>query len=64
MPRPPHNRTETPVSPLTVTVEVDRDSLVRLRPAAARRATTPARLIGDLLQIIATDGLVDAVMDD
>jgi hypothetical protein len=57
----PHTRSEA-ISPLTTPVEIDREILVRLRPAAARRDTTIPRLIGDLLEAIAENNLADAVL--
>jgi hypothetical protein len=48
----------------TVPVPLDRDLLVRLRPEAARRNVSVARLIHDLLEVIATDRLAGAVLDD
>ena len=35
-----------------------------LRPHAARRATTVDQLIRDLIEIVARDDMVDAVLDD
>jgi hypothetical protein len=47
-----------------MTVEVGHDLVVRLRPEAARRDLPVKTLIGDLLDVIATDALVTAVLDD
>jgi hypothetical protein len=60
--RPPHNVTETPVSPLTTPIEVDREVLARLRPEAARRDTTVGDLIASLLDVIAADHLTTAIL--
>jgi hypothetical protein len=49
---------------LTVEIEVDREVVVRLRPAAAKRDMPVTRLIHDLLDVIAADQLVTAVLDD
>lgn len=37
---------------------------VALRPHAARRATTVDQLIRDIVEIVARDDMVDAVLDD
>jgi hypothetical protein len=47
-----------------MTVEVGHDLVVRLRPEAARRDLPVKTLIGDLLDVIAPDALVTAVLDD
>jgi hypothetical protein len=47
-----------------VAIEFEKNLLTRLRPEAAKRATTVPRLIHDLLDVIATDRLVTAVLDD
>ena len=44
-------------------VEVDHALVVRLRPEAARRDMPVVRLIHDLLDTIARDGLTAAVLD-
>jgi hypothetical protein len=44
-------------------VEVDHALVVRLRPEAARRDVPVVRLIHDLLDTIARDGLTAAVLD-
>ena len=48
--------------PATV-VEIAHEVVVSLRREARRRDTTVERLARDLLDIIATDGLVGAVLD-
>jgi hypothetical protein len=35
-----------------------------LRPAAAKRDTTVTRLITDIVEVVATDNLTSAVLDD
>jgi hypothetical protein len=45
-------------------VEIAHEVVVSLRREARRRDTTVERLARDLLDIIATDGLVGAVLDD
>jgi len=45
-------------------IEVDREILVRLRPEAARRNVSVAFLIRDLLDVIVTDNLTGAILDD
>jgi hypothetical protein len=52
-------------SPLTTTLslQVDRKTLLYLRQEAAARDTTVACLIIDLLDVVATDKLVGAVLD-
>jgi hypothetical protein len=47
----------------TEAVAIDRALILALRPEAARRDTTVPRLINDLLDVIANDGLVGAVLD-
>jgi hypothetical protein len=47
-----------------VAVELNRDLLMRLRPAAAHRNTTVPQLVRDLLEVVAADRLVDAILDD
>jgi hypothetical protein len=49
---------------LTTSVQIDREVLAQLRPAAVKRPTTPSRSAADLLAIIAKDGLADAILDD
>ena len=51
---------------MTVTVAVELEHLVavRLRRAAAVRDVPVKRLINNLLDTIATDHLIDAVLDD
>jgi hypothetical protein len=45
-------------------VEVETDTIRKLRPAAAQRQTTVPRLIRDLLSSIAENDLATAVLDD
>jgi hypothetical protein len=51
-------------TPDTVTVEISIGAIRALRPAARQRDTTVARLINDLVEVVAADGLVSAVLDD
>jgi hypothetical protein len=48
----------------TVAVEFPLYIVRRLRPAAAQRNTTVPRLINDLIEAVAADGLTAAVLDD
>lgn len=50
-------------APPELTLTIDHNLLVRLRPAAVRRDVPIRRLIIDLLDAVATGGLVDAVLD-
>jgi hypothetical protein len=52
-----------PRSP-TTPVEIDRDLIAQLRPEAAARHTSVPRLIHDILNVIATEGLTKAVRDE
>jgi hypothetical protein len=58
-----HRETGLGERPL-VRVELDPAIVQPLRKEAAHRDTTLQRLIADLLDAIATDGLVTAVLDD
>jgi hypothetical protein len=49
--------------PPTLTVEVGRDLVLRLRPEAARRDVPLKRLITDLLDRIVDDQLASAILD-
>jgi hypothetical protein len=51
-------------SPPFVAVEIDREVARALRPEAARRGTSVPQLCRDLLETVATDKLVGAVLDD
>jgi flavoprotein len=57
-------RSEILTSPLTVAIEIDRTSMVALRPAAAARGTTVAKLATSILETVVRDALADAVLDD
>jgi hypothetical protein len=50
--------------PRTTTIEIDHDLVVLLRKEAAQRDMPVGRLIRDLLDIIATDQLTTAILDD
>jgi hypothetical protein len=47
-----------------VAINLSRDLMVRLRPEASRRGISVAQLIRDMLETIASDKLVGAVLDD
>jgi hypothetical protein len=47
-----------------VAVEFDRATLQQLRPEAARRNTSVPQLVRDVIEAVATDKLVGAVLDD
>ena len=49
--------------PPRMTLQIDHALVVRLRPEAARRDVPVVRLIHDLLDVIARDGLTAAVLD-
>jgi len=51
-------------APRTTTIEIDHDLVVLLRKEAAQRDIPVTRLIRDLLGVIATDGLTQAILDD
>jgi hypothetical protein len=57
-----HGRRKGP-GPMVVTIELDAGLVTALRPEAARRGVTVPRLARDLLDTIATDRLVRAVLD-
>jgi hypothetical protein len=48
----------------TVTVEISIAVIRALRPQAARRDVSVQRLISDVIEVVAADGLVSAVLDD
>jgi hypothetical protein len=48
----------------TTAIELDHDLVVRFRAEAAKRETTVPQLIRDLLDVIATDRLTTAILDD
>jgi hypothetical protein len=58
-----HTGTEHPKHP-TLSVEIEHALVAALRPEARRRDVSVARLVYDLLGMIAADGLVTAVLDD
>ncbi|HEX9324093.1 MAG TPA: hypothetical protein VF913_18535 [Xanthobacteraceae bacterium] len=47
-----------------VTVELEYLLARKVRPEAARRDMTVSRLVVDLLDVIVSDELIDAVLDD
>ena len=47
----------------TKAIEIDLASILALRPEAARRGTTVARLVNELLDTIAADKLTGAILD-
>jgi hypothetical protein len=57
-------RTSPRPTPDTVTVEISISAIRALRPAARQRDTTVHRLINDLVEVVAADNLVAAVLDD
>ena len=61
----PQAETEAPLRSMT-TVEIDLagDSLIHFRREAMRRDTSVARLVHDLIDAIAADGLTTAILDD
>jgi hypothetical protein len=59
---PVQSRPET--APRTVSVELEESVVRSLRGEASRRNVPVARLIRDLLDVIATDRLTTAVLDD
>jgi hypothetical protein len=48
----------------TTTIELQHDLVVRLRSEAANRQTSVTRLVHDLLEIIMTDKLTAAILDN
>jgi uncharacterized protein (UPF0264 family) len=48
----------------SVAVEFNRATLQQLRPEAAARGTSVPQLIRDVIEVVATDKLVGAVLDD
>jgi hypothetical protein len=55
--------TETPKAAPTL-IEVDNAVILKLRPAAAQRGMTVAAIAREILDVVATEKLVDAVLDD
>jgi hypothetical protein len=51
-------------SPPYTEIEIDRALIRAFRPEAARRAISVQRLIREILERVATDKLVSAVLDD
>ncbi len=45
-------------------IELELDLVRRLRPEAARRGVSVAALVRDLLDVVAADQLVGAILDD
>ena len=45
-------------------VELDRATVLRLRPEAARRGLSGPAIAREILDVVATDKLVDVVLDD
>jgi hypothetical protein len=48
----------------TTAIEIEHDLIVRLRPEAAARETTVQNLVRELLDVIASDKLTAAILDD
>jgi hypothetical protein len=48
----------------TTAIELDNDIIVRFRVEAAKRERTVTSLIRELLDVIATDRLTTAILDD
>lgn len=46
------------------TVTIDNDTLIALRPHAARRSMSVNQLVRAMIDIVADDGLIDALLDD
>jgi hypothetical protein len=55
---------EAPSENETVAIMISLSVVRRLRTAAAARDTTVPRLVRDLLEMTARDGLVTAILDD
>jgi hypothetical protein len=47
-----------------LTVELEPHVALRLRPAAVARGTTVPEIAREILEIVAADKLIDAVLDD
>jgi hypothetical protein len=58
-----HTGAEPPKHP-ALSIEIEHALVAALRPEARRRDVSVARLVYDLLGMIAADGLVTAVLDD
>jgi len=58
-----HTGAASPKHP-ALSVEIEHTVVAALRPEARRRDVSVARLVYDLLGMIAADGLVTAVLDD
>jgi hypothetical protein len=65
MPQPqPQQRADTaPLTTTTMSLAIDRETLLHFRQEAARRDVTVACLITDILDVIANDRLVGAILD-
>ena len=48
----------------TIPIEIEHSTITRFRQEAARRDVPVVRLVHDLLNVVAADGLVTAVLDD
>jgi hypothetical protein len=58
-----HTGAEPPKHP-ALSIEIEHALVAALRPEARRRDVSVARLVYDLLGMIAADGLVTAILDD
>jgi hypothetical protein len=47
-----------------VSVSIDMTAIKALRPAASARGMTPAALVQSIVEVVAREGLADAVLDD
>ena len=56
--------TESAASTKMTAVDIDRSILTKLRPAAVERDCSVERLVRQLLDVIATDKLTGAILDD
>jgi hypothetical protein len=61
----PQAETGTPPRPVTaIEIDLAGDSIIHFRREAMRRDLSVARLVHDLLDAIAADGLTTAILDD
>jgi hypothetical protein len=50
--------------PAPLRLEIEPDVVRQLRPEAARRGLSVAALVREVLDVVAADGLVGAILDD
>ena len=60
----PGPRTFNDGDPTVFTCRVSGDAAVVIREAAARRNVDPRSLVTDILETVASDGIINAVLDD